>query len=142
MRTAICPLIPIGRVQGGTVADLPNRGMRETRRSGCSAFRPVFSDSTDGPLHCVDIVFAHMENHLGINLKVVMADNISYFKIFQALGVKIMLAAPTGRAAKRMSETTGYEARTIHRLLEFSPKKGSFQNNEQTPLNAPYPLEQ
>jgi len=59
----------------------------------------------------------------------------SILKIFQALGVKIMLAAPTGRAAKRMSETTGYEARTIHRLLEFSPKKGSFQKNEHTPLN-------
>lgn len=55
-------------------------------------------------------------------------------KIFSALGVNILLAAPTGRAAKRMSETTGFEAKTIHRLLEFSPKMGGFQRNEKHPL--------
>lgn len=59
----------------------------------------------------------------------------SILKIFQALGVKILLAAPTGRAAKRMSEATGYEAKTIHRLLEFSPKKAGFQKNEEHPLD-------
>ncbi|MGC8493031.1 MAG: SF1B family DNA helicase RecD2, partial [Syntrophobacteraceae bacterium] len=56
-------------------------------------------------------------------------------KIFKALGVNILLAAPTGRAAKRMSETTGFEAKTIHRLLEFSPKKAGFQKNEDHPLD-------
>jgi exodeoxyribonuclease V alpha subunit len=56
-------------------------------------------------------------------------------KIFSRLKLKIMLAAPTGRAAKRMSETTGYEARTIHRLLEFSFQKGGFQKNEKKPLD-------
>jgi len=56
-------------------------------------------------------------------------------KIFSKLKVKIMLAAPTGRAAKQMSETTGYGAKTIHRLLEFSFKKGGFQKNEDKPLN-------
>jgi len=56
-------------------------------------------------------------------------------KIFSRLELKIMLAAPTGRAAKRMSETTDYEARTIHRLLEFSFKKGGFQKNEKKPLD-------
>lgn len=55
-------------------------------------------------------------------------------KIFSKLKVKIMLAAPTGRAAKQMSETTGYGAKTIHRLLEFSIKKGGFQKNEEKPL--------
>ncbi len=55
-------------------------------------------------------------------------------KIFSKLRVKIMLAAPTGRAAKQMSETTGYGAKTIHRLLEFSIKKGGFQKNEEKPL--------
>jgi exodeoxyribonuclease V alpha subunit len=45
-----------------------------------------------------------------------------------------MLAAPTGRAAKRMSETTGHEAKTIHRMLEYSIKKGGFQKNEEYPL--------
>jgi len=55
-------------------------------------------------------------------------------KIFSRVGVRIMLAAPTGRAAKRMGETTGFEARTIHRLLEFSFAKGGFVKNEKRPL--------
>ena len=56
-------------------------------------------------------------------------------RIFSASGTKILLAAPTGRAAKRMSETTGLEAKTIHRLLEFSPQKGGFQKDETSPLD-------
>ncbi|MGD8981479.1 MAG: ATP-dependent RecD-like DNA helicase [Desulfobacterales bacterium] len=56
-------------------------------------------------------------------------------KIFSKLKVKTCLAAPTGRAAKRMSETTGHEARTIHRLLEYSFAKGGFQKNEEKPLD-------
>lgn len=48
----------------------------------------------------------------------------------QTTGMKILLAAPTGRAAKRMSEATGMEAKTIHRLLEFNPKDGYKRNNE------------
>ena len=59
----------------------------------------------------------------------------SILKIFKALGVNILLAAPTGRAAKRMSEATGYEAKTIHRLLEYSPKKAGFQKNDEHPLD-------
>ena len=46
----------------------------------------------------------------------------------------LLLAAPTGRAAKRLSETTGREAKTLHRLLEFNPKAGSFRRNERRPL--------
>ena len=56
-------------------------------------------------------------------------------KIFSKLGVKTLLAAPTGRAAKRMSETSGHEAKTIHRLLEYSFSQGGFQKNEEKPLN-------
>jgi exodeoxyribonuclease V alpha subunit len=48
---------------------------------------------------------------------------------------KVMLAAPTGRAAKRMTETTGLEAKTIHRLLEFSPKTFRFERNQENQLN-------
>lgn len=55
-------------------------------------------------------------------------------KIFAKLGVNIILAAPTGRAAKRMSDVTGHEAKTIHRMLEYSIQKGGFQKNEQNPL--------
>ncbi|MFH0844591.1 MAG: ATP-dependent RecD-like DNA helicase [Pseudomonadota bacterium] len=56
-------------------------------------------------------------------------------KIFSRLKVRILMAAPTGRAAKRMSETTGYEARTIHRMLEYSIQKAGFQRNEEKPLD-------
>ena len=55
-------------------------------------------------------------------------------KIFAKIGVTIMLAAPTGRAAKRMSDATGHEAKTIHRMLEYSIQKGGFKKNEQHPL--------
>ena len=50
-------------------------------------------------------------------------------------GMKILLAAPTGRAAKRMSEATGMEAKTIHRLLEFNPQDG-YKRNDENPLEA------
>ena len=52
---------------------------------------------------------------------------------YRAYGLKILLAAPTGRAAKRMSEATGMEAKTIHRLLECKPPEG-YQKNEENPL--------
>lgn len=55
-------------------------------------------------------------------------------KIFSKLKIRMMLAAPTGRAAKRMYETTGHEAKTIHRMLEYSFQKGGFQKNEKKPL--------
>lgn len=49
---------------------------------------------------------------------------------------RIMLAAPTGRAAKRLSEATGREAKTIHRLLEYNAAKGGFLRDQQRPLEA------
>jgi exodeoxyribonuclease V alpha subunit len=54
--------------------------------------------------------------------------------VFRKWGKEVLLAAPTGRAAKRISEATGQEARTIHRVLEFQPKKGTFKRNESNPL--------
>jgi exodeoxyribonuclease V alpha subunit len=56
-------------------------------------------------------------------------------KIVSRLKAKILLAAPTGRAAKRMNEATGFEAKTIHRLLEFDFQKGGFKKDEEHPLN-------
>ena len=58
----------------------------------------------------------------------------SLLRILTAKGVRVLLAAPTGRAAKRMSEQTEIEAKTIHRLLEIDPKHGGFQRNEESPL--------
>jgi exodeoxyribonuclease V alpha subunit len=46
-----------------------------------------------------------------------------------------LLCAPTGRAAKRMTEATGFEAKTIHRLLEVDPKSGGFKRGDDTPLD-------
>ena len=54
--------------------------------------------------------------------------------LFEQLGRRITLAAPTGRAAKRLSETTKREAKTIHRLLEFSPQENGFKRNAENPL--------
>ena len=56
-------------------------------------------------------------------------------RVFETASAKILLAAPTGRAAKRMSETSGREAKTIHRLLEYSPGEDNFARNEDCPLN-------
>ena len=55
--------------------------------------------------------------------------------ILSLLGRNVLLAAPTGRAAKRMSEATGHEAKTLHRLLEFSGDEGKFQRDENNPLD-------
>ena len=57
-------------------------------------------------------------------------------KIYEELELKVILAAPTGRAAKRMTETTGRESKTIHRLLEFSymEEDMAFNKDEETPL--------
>ncbi|UCE52961.1 MAG: ATP-dependent RecD-like DNA helicase [Desulfobacterales bacterium] len=55
-------------------------------------------------------------------------------KILSKIDARVILAAPTGRAAKRMSEASGHEAKTIHRMLEYSLQKGGFQRNEDKPL--------
>ena len=59
---------------------------------------------------------------------------LGIIQALKASGLRISLAAPTGRAAKRMTEVTGMEAKTIHRLLEFSPKDG-YKHNEENPLS-------
>ncbi|KAI4452389.1 ATP-dependent RecD-like DNA helicase [Eubacterium plexicaudatum ASF492] len=61
----------------------------------------------------------------------------SIIRLYEMQGLDFMLAAPTGRAAKRMSETTGYEARTIHRMLELNggiEGNAGFERNESNPL--------
>jgi exodeoxyribonuclease V alpha subunit len=58
----------------------------------------------------------------------------SILEIFAAKKLKCVLAAPTGRATKRLAESTGQTAKTIHRLLEFDPANGEFKKNQQNPL--------
>ncbi len=56
-------------------------------------------------------------------------------RLCERLGRRVLLAAPTGRAAKRLAETTGREARTLHRLLEFQPSEGlGFRRDQENPL--------
>ena len=55
-------------------------------------------------------------------------------RILRAKGTEISLCAPTGRAARRLSETANHDAKTIHRLLEFDPGRGRFRRNEHDPL--------
>lgn len=57
-------------------------------------------------------------------------------RILEALDQSVALAAPTGRAAKRMSEATSRVAMTVHRLLKFNPKKGDFEYDEKKPIRA------
>lgn len=59
---------------------------------------------------------------------------MAIIKVFEKLKANVMLAAPTGRAAKRMSEATGRNAQTVHRLLKYSPLEG-YKNNEENPLD-------
>lgn len=59
----------------------------------------------------------------------------SILLILRSRGVDVALCAPTGRAAKRMAETTGMEAKTVHRLLEFNPKEFRFKRDGDNPLD-------
>jgi exodeoxyribonuclease V alpha subunit len=56
-------------------------------------------------------------------------------RILAAKGMRLLLCAPTGRAAKRMSEATGFDAKTIHRLLEVDPRGGGFKRGDDNPLD-------
>jgi exodeoxyribonuclease V alpha subunit len=57
-------------------------------------------------------------------------------KILESENKKVLMAAPTGRASKRMTETTGRESKTIHRLLNFNPKLNKFLKNDKNPIEA------
>ncbi len=59
----------------------------------------------------------------------------SLVRIFERKRMRLSLCAPTGRAAKRLGETTGMEAKTLHRLLEFDPRRGGFQRHADAPLD-------
>ena len=61
----------------------------------------------------------------------------SVIRLAEAAGIRAVLGSPTGRAAKRLNEATGRQAKTIHRLLEFRPgERSAFQRNEEHPLDA------
>ena len=59
-------------------------------------------------------------------------------RLLEAKKLRMHLASPTGRAAKRLAEVTGHEAATLHRLLEWSPREGGFQRNSRNPLETDF----
>jgi exodeoxyribonuclease V alpha subunit len=59
-------------------------------------------------------------------------------RLLEAKRLRMHLASPTGRAAKRLAEVTGYEASTLHRLLEWNPREGGFQRNARNPLETDF----
>ena len=59
----------------------------------------------------------------------------SILRVLSAKSAKLLLCAPTGRAAKRMTEATGFEAKTVHRLLEVDPKGGGFKRDGDNQLD-------
>jgi exodeoxyribonuclease V alpha subunit len=59
-------------------------------------------------------------------------------ELLRAMGLRVLLAAPTGRAAQRMTEVIGREAKTIHRLLEWAPDKNGFKRDDKEPLQADF----
>jgi exodeoxyribonuclease V alpha subunit len=60
---------------------------------------------------------------------------LGILQVFQRAGLRVKLAAPTGRAAKRLSEVTGHPATTIHRLLKYDPAARKFTHDDLAPLN-------
>lgn len=56
--------------------------------------------------------------------------------VYETMGMTVFLCAPTGRASKRIAEATGYEAKTIHRMLEYNPQERKFRKNEHNPIEA------
>jgi len=101
-----------------------------------------------------DIGIAEIHEHQALAVKTSLASRFSVItggpgagktssleamlRVFESMNpkAKIALCAPTGRAAQRMSESTGREAKTIHRLLEWAPDKGGFQRGEDNPIDA------
>src|SRR5262249_4115961 len=59
-------------------------------------------------------------------------------RLLMAMGKQVLLAAPTGRAAQRMTEVIGISSKTVHRLLEWQQGKGGFKKNENDPLKADF----
>ncbi len=109
--------------------------------------KAALKTATRGPIRLTPDQFQVLEQALNCGMLVVTGGPgtgkttiiKALLELFQQLGQKVLLAAPTGRAAKRVTEATGGEASTIHRLLEYGYQEGTglrFQRHEQRPINA------
>jgi exodeoxyribonuclease V alpha subunit len=162
IRTALTHELSGGEVVADTIGDRPCvflRGLYLAERSIAERLLALAKGSPSWPAIDVDKALPWVEKKTGRTLaasqraaiemvlrskvavvtggpgvgKTTLLDAI--LRILAAKGTKILLAAPTGRAAKRMTEQTGIEAKTIHRLLETDPKNGGFKRNAENPLD-------
>jgi len=151
-----------GTVTAGSVADTPClflSGLYHAERAIAERLRHLAAGALPWPGIDADKALPWIESRTGLTLAANQAQAIrlalrskvlvitggpgvgkttivnSILRILAAKAVRILLCASTGRAAKRMSEATGREARTIHRLLEFDPRAFAFKHDEDNPLD-------
>ena len=134
-------------------------GLYQAERGIASNLRRIISGALPWPSIDADRALPWIEERTGLTLATSQAEAIrlalkskvlvitggpgvgkttivnSILRILAAKRMKLMLCAPTGRAAKRLTEATGMEAKTIHRTLEFDPMKFGFKRNEDNPLD-------
>jgi exodeoxyribonuclease V alpha subunit len=162
IRTAIVEELSKGEVVSDTISDetcLFLKGLYLAEQAIASRLIERVSGSPPWPEIDLDKAIPWVESRTGKTLaasqrealKLVLASKVAVvtggpgvgkttlldtiLRLLGAKGVRVALAAPTGRAAKRMTEQTGLEAKTIHRLLEIDPKHGGFSRNEESPLD-------
>lgn len=163
VRAALAHEIGEGRLVRDQVADDPWIYLASLHRAEtqlASVIRRLLLGNHPLPRIDVDKALAWVEGQVGLTLANTQKDAVglatrhkvliitggpgvgkttivdSILRIFSAKGLRCLLCAPTGRAAKRMSEATGQAAKTIHRLLEFDPASFAFKRNATNPLEA------
>ncbi|MEQ9260567.1 MAG: ATP-dependent RecD-like DNA helicase [Roseovarius sp.] len=161
IHTAIELEMSEGTVTADTVGDLPCvflSGLYHAEKGVADRFQHLISGPLPWPDIDADKAIPWIEKKTGLTLAETQAEAIrlalrskvmvitggpgvgkttivnSILQILAAKAVKLLLCAPTGRAAKRMKEATGMEAKTIHRMLEIDPKTFGFKRNEESPL--------
>jgi exodeoxyribonuclease V alpha subunit len=113
--------------------DVPRKRMLEVLANAFKSHGLALSESQQIAVekslkHCFLVITGGPGTGKTTTLKAVVAAH-------KGLKRKVLLASPTGRAAKRLSEVSGFEAMTIHRLLEYSPQEHGFKRNGQNPLD-------
>ena len=161
IQTAIDLELTEGAVTADSVADTPCvflSGLYQAEKGVAERFRRLASGQLPWPDIDADKALPWIEKKTGLTLAETQAEAIrlalrskimvitggpgvgkttivnSILQILAAKAVSLLLCAPTGRAAKRMKEATGMEAKTIHRMLEIDPKSFGFKRNEESPL--------
>lgn len=162
IHTAIELEMSEGTVTADTVGDVPCvflSGLYHAEKGVADRFQHLISGPLPWPDIDADKAIPWIEKKTGLTLAETQAEAIrlalrskvmvitggpgvgkttivnSILQILAAKAVKLLLCAPTGRAAKRMKEATGMEAKTIHRMLEIDPKSFGFKRNEESPLD-------